>query len=203
MKKTIILIPILFVLGFSLLSAQQKTGAFVGISPVHTGEFAVAESAETVVSCNAGYTCDDLFPASTETESITSGLGLKAGYNFPNWRVSYNHYTWKIGGDYGRADAQIINDIVKVDYVFNSGFYLGVGLGNGTLKLRNDFSESGSAFAYNLGYDYNIDDSFQVGIAYLVSGFGFTNTYSYASGNYRQDIGIGIATLFLDLTYRF
>ena len=202
MKKTIILIPILFVLVFSLLSAQQKTGAFVGISPVHTGKFAVALSAETV-SCNAGYTCDDLFPASTETESITSGLGLKAGYNFPNWRVSYNHYTWKIGGDYGRADAQIINDIVKVDYVFNSGFYLGVGLGNGTLKLRNDFSESGSAFAYNLGYDYNIDDSFQVGIAYLVSGFGFTDTYSYASGNYRQDIGIGIATLFLDLTYRF
>ena len=195
MKKTIILIPILFVLVFSLLSAQQKTGAFVGISPVHTGKFAVALSAETV-SCNAGYTCDDLFPASTETESITSGLGLKAGYNFPNWRVSYNHYTWKIGGDYGRADAQIINDIVKVDYVFNSGFYLGVGLGNGTVKT-NDISESGSAFAYNLGYDYNIDDSFQVGIAYLVSGFGFTDTYSYASGNYRQDIGIGIATLFL------
>ena len=48
MKKTIILIPILFVLGFSLLSAQQKTGAFVGISPVHTGEFAIALSAETV-----------------------------------------------------------------------------------------------------------------------------------------------------------
>ena len=202
MKKTIILIPILFVLVFSLLSAQQKTGAFVGISPVHTGEFAVAVSAETVVSCNAGYTCDNLSPASTGTESITSGLGLKAGYNFPNWRVSYNHYTWKIGGDYERSDLQIINDIVKVDYVFNSGFYLGVGLGNGTAKT-NYISESGSAFAYNLGYDYNIDDSFQVGIAYLVSGFGFTNTYTDRSGNYRQDIGIGIATLFLDLTYRF
>ena len=116
--------------------------------------------------------------------------------------MSYNHYTWKIGGDYERSDLQIINDIVKVDYVFNFGFYLGVGLGNGTAKT-NYISESGSAFAYNLGYDYNIDDSFQVGIAYLVSGFGFTNTYTDRSGNYRQDIGIGIATLFLDLTYRF
>ncbi len=198
MKKTIILIPILLVLGFSLLSAQQKKGVFVGVSPFHSGNFAVVEES-ICMGCTFTSTGTNQH-SNTETESFGSGLGLKVGYNFPNWRVSYNNLTWNLKDDFDGI--KIKNSLVIANYVFNSGFYLGVGFGTGTIENNNTgFSESGSAFGYNLGYDWNISESFQVGLGYLLSGFGYSNTTS--AGDVKSDFGIGIATLFIDLTYRF
>ena len=191
MKKTIMLIPILFVLGFSLLSAEQKVGVFVGISPLHSGSGAFAYE-DTYMS--GDFTS---ISSGTSNESIGNGLGLKVGYNLQDWRISYNTFTWNF-----KNDVKISNNLVIANYVFNSGFYLGVGTGNGTISI-NTVSKSGSAFGYNLGYDWNINEQFQVGLGYLLSGFGYSIDNSSGNVTHKTDVGIGIATLFVDITYRF
>lgn len=190
------LIPILFVLEFSLVSAQQKTGAFVGISPLHSGNIILE-------------TTDIALGFASHNESIKSGVGLKLGYNFPKSRISFNSYNWNFNSDF-----KISNRILIYNYVFDSGIYLGVGVGNGTLNYVNGISDTGSAVAYNLGYDFSINERLQIGIGYLRSVFVYTidnpfGVHTPNAGNVvygedaKIDITVGVATLFVDITYRF
>ncbi len=176
----------------------NKTGGFIGISPLHSGTYT------SVIESTYSYTYESAYSSyssartssSTSTKIFDSGLGLKVGYNSSNSRISYNNYTWNID------DAKIKNSLIIYDYVADSGFYYGVGIGNGTVEAGS-FSESGIAFGFNLGYDFNIDESFQIGLGYLISSFGYTLENSTRYSTSKSDVNITTATLFLALTYRF
>ncbi len=91
-----------------------------------------------------------------------SGAGLHFGWQFPEGnRVGLQIHNWKGG------DSEISSQIAMYDYFFSKGFYAGVGAGTLQLKALGK-TQSQTAPAVNLGWQYSIKENFKLELGYLL-----------------------------------
>ena len=107
---------------------------------------------------------------------ITTGSTIKGGYKFNNARVYYENVN--LTTTIGRCDFKGTYSIYGADYIANSGFLIGVGYGEGTLKQTVEGYEgthrldeiSGPASAFKIGYLSNKKKGFQWGVNFSFYG---------------------------------
>ena len=166
---------------FSVVFAQQKEGFFIGWSQPLSGSGDLEiESTNSEVPLPAqlgGY----VIPATTTTDKpdvdFEGGYGIKAGYNFSQFKVYYSFYnlTYKDSADL--KDTAINGNLVFGDWVYK-GFFVGLGYGKANFDAKSKHTNisiagTGDVTAFNLGYDYKINENFKISGGYLIAKFGF------------------------------
>ena len=201
---------------FSVVFAQQKEGFFIGWSQPLSGSGDLEvdiKTAEIQVPDGMG----GLFIPSQATSdkpdvNFDGGYGIKAGYNFSQFRVYYSFYnlTYKDSADL--KDTAINGNLVFGDWVYK-GFFVGLGYGKANFDAKSSqynisIAGTGDVTAFNLGYDYKINENFKISGGYLIAKFGFE-----IDENVPQGGGIEIPTnfkikaggkiLYVDAVYTF
>ena len=115
----------------------------------------------------------------TDTPDVDfeGGYGIKAGYNFSQFRVYYSLYnlTYKDSAKY--TDTAIKANLVFGDWIYK-GFFVGLGYGKANFEATSknpniSIAGTGDVTAFNLGYDYKINENFKISGGYLIAKFGF------------------------------
>ena len=115
----------------------------------------------------------------TDTPDVDfeGGYGIKAGYNFSQFRVYYSFYnlTYKDSADL--KDTAINGNLLFGDWVYK-GFFVGLGYGKANFDAKSSqynisIGGTGDVTALNLGYDYPINENFKISGGYLIAKFGF------------------------------
>ena len=166
---------------FSVVFAQQKEGFFIGWSQPLLGDGDLKvdiKTSEVTLPPQLGGT---VIPATTTTDTpdvdFEGGYGIKAGYDFSQFKVYYSFYnlTYKDSADL--KDTAINGNLLFGDWVYK-GFFVGLGYGKANFDAKSSqynisIAGTGDVTALNLGYDYPINENFKISGGYLIAKFGF------------------------------
>ncbi len=185
----------------SQANTKKDGGFFVGVMPYFSGSLRVANEEkprDTSINC---VDCSK----SSATENTDSGFGYRVGLQRNKHQIGLESYTWKV------ESLEVSNLLIGYDYVYSSGFLVGIGLGNGQVKN----GESGVAFKFGFGYQGNITDIFRYSINYQYSSFSYdvgsrTTTLCQVSYPYScrdvtldEEVTIGISGFSVNLIATF
>ena len=137
----------------------------------------------TTDTLSKGFILDSTTTVSSDTDfkkpevDFKSGYGIKAGWNFTNFRIYYLNSNLAYKDTEEFKDVKIISNIIFADLVYK-GFFIGVGVGKANidgeaivvarnLQFNVQISEPGDVTTVNLGYDYNITENFKISVGYL------------------------------------
>ena len=205
---------------FSVVCAQQKEGFFIGWSQPLFGsgdlKVKITDSAFQIPDGSGGSTT---IPAMTTTVSADVDFegvyGIKAGYNFSQFKVYYSFYnlTYKDSADL--KDIAINGNLVFGDWVYK-GFFVGLGYGKANFEAASkntnvSITGTGDVTALNLGYEYKINKNFKINGGYLISRFGFESdkivTEEFSSITVEIPINIKVKAkgnaFYIDAVYNF
>ena len=218
-RKILVIGLLVFFSCFFTLSAQEsssnnaKIGFYAGIvPPIYIAGQGKIESKTTATTSAPGFIPIVETSKGSGDESINGGIGFKLGYRFPEWRLSLNQYNFEFADDDFAPNVKSSLTLIIADYLHQSGFFVGFGIGTGTVENSDaNFSESGSATAINLGYNIKINEQANLGIGYLSSSFNYednsSRTYSCNAGictvETKVENTFSITTLYSELTYAF
>ena len=154
----------------------------------------------TTDTLSKGFILDSTTTVSSDTDfkkpevDFKSGYGIKAGWNFTNFRIYYLNSNLAYKDTEEFKDVKIISNIIFADLVYK-GFFIGVGAGKANidgeaivvarnLQFNVQISEPGDVTTVNLGYDYNITENFKISVGYLKARlkFEFDQTISTSLG---------------------
>ena len=117
--------------------------------------------------------------STTETPDVDfeGGYGIKAGYNFSQFRVYYSLYnlTYKDSAKY--TDTAIKANLVFGDWIYKR-FFVGLGYGKANFDAKSSqynisIAGTGDVNVFNLGYDYPINKNFKISGGYFIAKFDF------------------------------
>ena len=204
---------------FSVVFAQQKEGFFIGWSQPLLGDGDLKvdiKTSEVTLPPQLGGT---VIPATTTTDTpdvdFEGGYGIKAGYNFSQFKVYYSFYnlTYKDSADL--KDTAINGNLVFGDWVYK-GFFVGLGYGKANFEATSkntnvSITGTGDVTALNLGYEYKINKNFKINGGYLISRFGFESdkivTEEFSSITVEIPINIKVKAkgnaFYIDAVYNF
>ncbi len=165
----------------SAVFAQQKEGFFIGWSQplIGSGNIEVETNTSAVPLPGGTFT----IPATTTRDELDvdfkSGYGIKAGWNFKDFRVYYSNYNLAYKDTTTIKNMNIKANVVATDWTYQN-FFVGLGYGKASFDAKLirqspiSISESGGTVtALNFGYDYNINESFKISAGYLIARFNF------------------------------
>ena len=175
---------------FSVVFAQQKEGFFIGWSQPLSGSGDLE-----IESTNSEYQIPDGPGGSTTIPAITvtdkpdvdfeGGYGIKAGYNFSQFRIYYSFYniTYKDSADL--KNTAINSNLIFGDWVYK-GFFVGLGYGKANFETKSKHTNisiagTGDVNVFNLGYDYKINENFKISGGYFIAKFGFKFDENYTT----------------------
>ena len=166
---------------FSVVFAQQKEGFFIGWSQPLSGsgdlEIDITTS-EVTLPAQLGGT---VIPVTTTTDTpdvdFEGGYGIKAGYNFSQFRVYYSNYNLSYKDSAKYTDTAIKANLVFGDWVYK-GFFVGLGYGKANFDAKSSqynisIAGTGDVNVFNLGYDYPINKNFKISGGYFIAKFDF------------------------------
>ena len=140
-----------------------------------------------------------VIPATTTTDTpdvdFEGGYGIKAGYNFSQFRVYYSNYNLSYKDSAKYTDTAIKANLVFGDWVYK-GFFVGLGYGKANFDAKSSqynisIAGTGDVNVFNLGYDYPINENFKISGGYFIAKFDFE-----IDENVPQGGGIEIPTNF-------
>lgn len=84
-------------------------------------------------------------------EEAGNGINLKIGYiHSKNWRAILSNYFFVTE----ITNSQILLHTINFNYIFDSGWFLGIGQGLGSITIKDSNKNSGTAYIFNTGYTF-------------------------------------------------
>ena len=117
------------------------------------------------------------FTTDTPDVDFEGGYGIKAGYNFSQFRVYYSLYNLSYKDSAKYTDTAIKANLVFGDWVYK-GFFVGLGYGKANFDAKSSqynisIAGTGDVNVFNLGYDYPINKNFKISGGYFIAKFDF------------------------------
>ena len=157
--------------------AQTNAAILAGTFGIATTDILNNDVSDTILDNYINNFIPNVSTTETPDVDFEGGYGIKAGYNFSQFRVYYSLYnlTYKDSAKY--KDTAIKANLVFGDWVYK-GFFVGLGYGKANFDAKSiqyniSIAGTGDVNVFNLGYDYPINENFKISGGYFIAKFNF------------------------------